>query len=279
MLAQQLVGQGDLASALKELQGQIRKDAANAKLRVFLFQLLCVMGDWARALTQLNVAAELDADTLPMAQTYRTAIECEALRDAIFAGKRTPLIFGEPTTWLAQLLDALKHDAAAPETAASMRAQAFDAAPTSTGSINGEPFEWLADADPRLGPVLEAIVNGRYFWIPLCRIRRIEIEPPVDLRDAVWTAASFTWANGAQTVGLIPTRYNATAASGDNALLLSRRTEWSDAAPGQAIGQRMLVTDRGDYPLMEARVIEFETVDEAASEGGHTSEDGAGGNG
>ena len=47
------------------------------KLRVFLFQLLCVLGQWERALTQLNVAAELDAQALAMAQMYREALQCE----------------------------------------------------------------------------------------------------------------------------------------------------------------------------------------------------------
>ena len=89
------------------------------------------------------------------------------------------------------------------------------------------------------------------------RIRRIEFDPPVDLRDSVWTPASFTWTNGAQTVGLIPTRYDGTVAGHDDALLLSRRTEWSESQ-GHGLGQRMLVTDIGDYPLMDIRVIEFD---------------------
>lgn len=258
MDAQQLIRDGNLAAALAALQDAVRKNAADVKLRIFLFQLLAVLGQWGRALTQLNVAGELDAATLPMVQTYREAIQCEALRADIFAGRRAPLIFGEPQAWLAQLIDALKLDALDPARAAAARASAFDAAPASSGSIDGERFAWLADADERLGPVLEAIVNGRYFWIPVCRIRRIELEAPADLRDGVWTAASFTWTNGAQTVGLIPTRYNGTVGGGaDDGLLLARRTEW---ALGQALGQRMLVTDRGDYPLMDARVIEFDVT-------------------
>jgi type VI secretion system protein ImpE len=257
MHAQQLIRDGNLAGALATLQAAVRKDAADVKLRVFLFQLLAVLGQWNRALTQLNVAAELDIATLPMVQTYREAIQCEALRADIFAGKRAPLIFGEPQPWLAQLIDALKHDAAEPERAAAARAHAFDAAPASAGSIDGVRFDWLADADPRLGPVLEAIVNGRYFWIPLCRISRIEFEPPTDLRDAVWSAASFTWANGAQTVGLVPTRYNGTVASGDDSLLLARRTEWEGAG---ALGQRMFVSDAGEYALMDVRVVEFDAL-------------------
>ena len=260
MQAEQLIRDGDLAGALKALQDNVRKDPSSAKYRVFLFQLLAVSGDWARALTQLNVAAELDADTLPMAQTYRETIQCEALRADIFAGKRAPLIFGEPQAWMAQLVEALKLDATDPAGAAAMRALAFESAPATSGNIDGAAFEWIADADQRLGPMLEAIVNGRYFWIPFARISRIEIEAPTDLRDAVWTAAQFTWSNGAQTVGLIPTRYNGTAASGDDALRLARRTEWNEA--GHGLGQRMLATDSADFALMDVRAIELDTLEE-----------------
>jgi type VI secretion system protein ImpE len=257
MLAQQLIRDGDLNGALAALQDAVRKDASNVKLRIFLFQLLAVLGQWGRALTQLNVAGELDAATLPMVQTYREAIQCEALRADIFAGKRAPLVFGEPQAWLAQLVEALKHDATDPRRAAAARAEAFDAAPASPGGIDGQRFAWLADADQRMGPVLEAIVNGRYFWIPFCRISRIEFEAPADLRDTVWTAASFTWANGAQTVGLIPTRYQGTAGNGEPSLLLARRTEWS--ADGHGLGQRMLASDGDDYALMDVRAIDFDT--------------------
>jgi type VI secretion system protein ImpE len=264
MLAQQLVREGKLGEALAALQDAVRKNAADAKLRVFLFQLLAVMGQWSRALTQLNVAGELDAATLPMVQTYRAAIQCEALRADIFAGKRVPLIFGEPQPWLAQLIDALAHDATDPARAAAARAQALDAAPASSGSIDGTPFAWLADADMRLGPTLEAIVNGRYFWIPMARIARIELEAPADLRDTVWSAATFTWTNGASTVGLIPARYSGTAASLDDGLLLGRRTEWHG---NEMLGQRMFATDAGEYPLLDTRLIEFDPVDEAAPDG------------
>jgi type VI secretion system protein ImpE len=109
---QQLVLEGKLSEALAALQDQVRKDASNTKYRIFLFQLLCVMGQWKRALTQLNVAGELDAATLPMVQTYREAIQCEALRDEIFKAGNSPLIFGQPPEWLALMVEALKLHAA-----------------------------------------------------------------------------------------------------------------------------------------------------------------------
>lgn len=276
MTPQELIQEGKLVAALAALQEQVRKDAANPKYRIFLFQLLCVLGHWSRALTQLNVAGELDAANLPMVQTYREAIQCEALRGDIFRGARAPLIFGQPQPWLALLLEALKADATGEvELAASARAQAFELAPAIGGSIDGQRFEWLADADQRLGPVLEALVNGRYFWIPLQRISRIELDAPADLRDAVWTPASFTWTNGAQTVGLIPARYNGTAASNDGALLLARRTEWvgEGASAGHGLGQRMLVSDAGEYPLMDVRLIEFDAQPDADADA--FSEEGA----
>ncbi|HEX8593009.1 MAG TPA: type VI secretion system accessory protein TagJ [Pseudomonas sp.] len=258
MNPQALINEGRLGDALAALQGQVRQDPSNAKHRIFLFQLLTVMGQWNRALTQLNVVGELDAAALPMVQTYREAIQCEALRDEIFNASRAPLIFGEPQSWLVQLLEALKFDAAQDaDRAATARQQAFEQADAVGGSINGERFQWIADADPRLGPVLEAVINGRYFWVPMARISRIELDAPVDLRDAVWTPASFTWSNDAQTVGLIPTRYSGTLKRNDDALLLSRRTEW-DEQTGNGLGQRMFVTDAGDYPLMDIRVIEFD---------------------
>lgn len=262
MLAQELVRDGDLAGGLDALQQAIRQDTANVQLRTFLFQLLVVKGDWQRALNQLNVAGELDAATLPMVQTYREAIRCEAFRAAVFAGERAPLIFGEPQDWIGLLVEALRHDHASPERAAALRAQAFETASGPAGTIDGQPFAWLADADQRLGPVLEAIVDGRYFWIPFMRLAAIDIEAPADLRDTVWTAANFTFSNGAQSVGLIPTRYAGTVEEGDDALMLARRTEWLGA---RGIGQRMFVTDAGDYPLLDARSIVFDGGAEAGN--------------
>jgi type VI secretion system protein ImpE len=255
MHPQELIKEGRLLEALTALQNQVRSEPSNARHRVFLFQLLSVMGQWSRALTQLNVAGELDAAALPMVQTYREAIQCEALRAEIFAGKRAPLIFGEPQDWLGLMVEALRIEASDPARAAALREQAYEDAPASSGSIDGEAFAWLMDADRRLGPVLEAVVNGRYFWIPFTRIAKIEIDPPLDLRDTVWTAATFTWANGAQAVGLIPTRYDGSADSNNDALKLARRTEWLGE---RGLGQRMFASDAADHALMDVRTIEFD---------------------
>jgi type VI secretion system protein ImpE len=263
MIAEQYVREGKLDEALQALQTQVKKNPADPKLRTFLFQLLCVLGQWERALTQLNVTGDLDAENLPMVQTYREAIGCELLRKEIFLGKKSPLVFGEPTQWIALLQQALKLNAEHQyEQAQSLREQAFGLAPATQGSINDEPFDWIADADVRLGPVLEAIVNGRYYWIPFQQIQQIQIEQPADLRDVVWMPAHFVWANGGDAVGLIPTRYPLSEMAEDSLLRLARKTEWTQLSDSAFIGlgQRLLSTDQNDYALMDIRDIKLNVV-------------------
>jgi type VI secretion system protein ImpE len=256
--AQELVASGDPQGALALLQQQVRERAGDAKLRVFLFQLLCVLGQWPRALNQLQVCGEMDASTLPMVNTYREALLCETVREAVFAGKTTPLIFGQPQAWVASLVEALQADAHGESAlAARLRADAFDAAPASRGRLDGTAFEWVADADSRLGPVLEVIINGRYGWAPFPSLRKLVIEPPADLRDLVWAPVQLELLNGGEVVALIPTRYPGTAQEPEGALLLSRKTEWLEIGPEQyrGLGARVLTTSASELGLLDAREI------------------------
>lgn len=271
MSAEQQLKGGDITAALTSLKQQIRSDASNPKYRVFLFQILAVTGDWQKALDQLNVVGELDASALPMVQTYRETIACELLRKEIFAGGRSPLIMGDPDDWIARLLQSLGLGAAGHwDEAEALRNDAFEMAPATSGTIDGQPFEWIADADSRLGPVLEAVVNGRYYWVPFNRIRQIDIEAPCDLRDAVWLPANFVWSSGGETVGFIPTRYVGSELNDDNGVKLARKTIWQEPTPDTVLGfgQRMLTTDSGEYSLMDVRKIVFDTVAEATSDSG-----------
>ena len=142
-----------------------------------------------------------------------------------------------------------------------LREKALEESPAVAGSVDGKPFAWIADADSRLGPLLEAIVFGQYVWVPFVRIREIAIEKPQDLRDLVWAPAEFTWANGGKAVGFVPTRYAGTEASADGQLRLARKTEWTEAADGvfTGLGQRVLTTDDGDHPLLEVRTLRLES--------------------
>jgi type VI secretion system protein ImpE len=125
------------------------------------------------------------------------------------------------------------------------------------GVLDGQPFNWIADADARLGPVLEVILYGSYFWVPFQQIRSIDITQVSDLRDLVWLPARFTWVSGGEAYGLIPTRYPGSEHVAVGALQLARRTQWMMPAENTfcGLGQRMFVTDRDEYSLLDIRTI------------------------
>lgn len=250
-----------LAEQLLELQSQVKRDASSAKLRTHLFQLLCVMGNWSRALAQLQVCGQLDAKALPMAQTYREAIRCELFRAEVFAGRRAPQVMGQPPSWMGSLIEALRHDAAGNTSAsAELRAKALDEAEPSTCTVDTTACEWLCDGDSRLGPVCEVIANGQYYWLPFESCSAIRVEAPADLRDLVWAPAELLLPNEGRVPALIPARYPETAtsaAANADELKRGRTTEWTEQAAGVWIGagQRVWVSDVGEHPIFDVRSI------------------------
>lgn len=252
---------GSISGSLEHLKEKIRKEPARPELRTYLFQLLCVIGEYERAMTQLKIAADMDEENKLMAQACGPLLNCEMLRQEIFNGRHSPLVFGEPEEWMGLMIQALILDGKKKHKAAkSIRAKAIDLAEPFPGRINNDPFEWLADADSRLGPVLEIIVEGRYYLAALSDIKKIEICQPIDLRDVIWLPVSLVWKNEGTSVGFIPTRYQGSVETNEDEVLLGKKTIWNevykDVFFGQ--GQRMLATERQDYPIMDVREIIFD---------------------
>ncbi|MDR4518136.1 MAG: tetratricopeptide repeat protein [Nitrosomonas sp.] len=257
MTPEDLLKQGDLNEALRVLQEQVKKHPSNSEYRIFLFQLLIVMGQWERALNQLKVIKELDDSAIAMVLMYRQVIACEQYREQVFGGKKDPIVLGKPEEWIALLMQSLKLIAENKFEAANvLRKQAFEQAFAVAGTIDDESFGWLADADERIGPVIEAFIDGRYLWTTLDNLQTIVIEEPSDLRDVVWLPAHFSWKNGGENYGLIPSRYPFSYQI-DSLLALSRKTIWKEVAPDLHLGygQKMIATDQSEYPIMQVRTI------------------------
>jgi type VI secretion system protein ImpE len=263
--------EGKLDLALSLVKEDVRKHPQDAEHRVFLFQLFAVTGEWARSLAQLKVAAELDKKCETMADAYVNILQCEALRGEVFLGKRSPLIFGEPEPWIAKLIEALRLSGDQNyESAYHLQAEALDEAAPSPGVITTRPrgeivasetvaFEWIADADSRIGPFVEVFMQGKYYWVPFSRIQEIRFHDVTDLRDYVWIAAQFTWAGGGEMVGMIPVRYPKSETHTDSLIRLGRKTDWQQVCEQVflGIGQRMLTTDTDEYALLDLSSIAF----------------------
>jgi type VI secretion system protein ImpE len=169
-------------------------------------------------------------------------------------------VMGEPLPWLALLLQALSAEAqGSTSDAASLRAQALEDARAVPGTIDNKAFEWIADADSRVGPVCEAIIDGRYYWVPFERIGSVVLEAPSDLRDVVWIPAQVRLTNAGEISALLPARYPGSETDNDASIRLGRRTQWNEVAPGvfHGRGQRMLTTEAGEFSLLDVRRIEL----------------------
>ena len=252
-----------LQAELAQVQARARREPGKAEHRAALFQLHCVAGAWDKAARQLAVLGELDPTAELFCTQHRPLLACEAQRAEVFAGRQAPSCLGEPPAWLAQLAEALRLDGAAEHAAAkALRDAGLGAGRRYGGRIDGTPFAWLADADERLGPVLEAIVDGRYLWIPFDRLRRITSEGPKDLKDLVWLPVTLTLANEGEVAAFVPARYPGSEAVDDDAIRLARRTEWRQLDGGSwvGLGQRMLATDAGEHALVDVRSIEMQWI-------------------
>jgi type VI secretion system protein ImpE len=262
MTGQTQIRSDKVLEEVSAMQSRVRAFPEDRKAREALFHLYCITGQGDRAKTQLRALSDLDKGAKKLAPLYETLLQAELQRQAVLAGKAKPTIFGEPEEWVAWQARALELlSRKENSSAAELRDKAWSAAPNSPGSINGEAFEWIADADARFGPVLEVIVDGLYYWVPFVRIQSIALEEPKTLGDLVWARAVFQWRGGAGATGHIPVRYSSSEVASDGDLQLARKTEWTEQPNGWSfgMGQRLFITNQADkdYPLLETRKIEF----------------------
>jgi type VI secretion system protein ImpE len=123
-----------------------------------------------------------------MVQAYRETIQCERLREQVFKGQKVPLLFGEPETWMALLIEALlregRGDTPTPPAArAGLR--------TGPGHGRASPGQWRRRAslrvDRRCRHAHRAGARSRgqrsLLLGALSRLSKVTIEAPTDLRD------------------------------------------------------------------------------------------------
>lgn len=249
--ADDLLRAGDLDGARRVLVEVVKADPGHVPTRLFLFQLLCVAGEWARAKTHLTTLAQLSPEAQMLAIVYGQAIDAEATRAAVMAGRERAVVHGG-SDWADGIAAALQlGDSAEAE---DVRAAAFDAAPDTPGTIDGTGIDWIADADPRFGPVMEAIIGGRYGLLPFDAVAKIDAEGPKDLRDIVWYPVELTLKAGPRVAALLPARYP--DLSDDPAERAARATGWRD--DGRGVGQRLWATSDGeDRGLLSVRSVEL----------------------
>lgn len=256
----ELIRQGDAVAARAALVEEVRARPDDRRARMFLSQVLMVLGEWDKALTHMKAIASLSPEAMTLFTAYDRAIAAEKQREAVFAGKAAPVPLVTAAPWFADLLGAIaaeaKGDAAA---AASLRTAAFDGAPDTPGEADGTSFAFLADADARFGPALEVILDGRYGLVPFESVSELTCDGVTDLRDLVFLPARLTLKTGQAGNVFLPARYPGAAADPDQLIRLARKTEWDDHGDlGNAgRGQRVLDADGAEIALLSLRRLSF----------------------
>ncbi len=258
--ANALLREGDLAGARAALVETVRARPGDEQARMFLFQLLAVLGEWDKARSQLQALAQLSPEAQMLSAAYGQVLAAEAERRAVFAGEQRIAVLANPGEWAAGLAEAIELLARG-ETAAGIAARdaAFDAVPDCPGSFNGAAFDWIADADSRFGPSVDAIVGGRYGLIPFDAVERMTSAGPRDLRDLVWLPVEIAMKSGQSIAGFLPARYPGSEASLDSGEQLARTTSWREVPWGDAgSGQRLWSFSAGeDQGVLALRLLEF----------------------
>lgn len=255
-----------LESLRAEQQERVRQAPTAATERFRLFQVMSLLGDWNNADRQLRHALDYDASLLPMIRSYQLIVEAEIQRARSWKGAH-PIKLDNPSheKW-AQRLAA---DSTLIENPARL-AQNLSEAPALRGEIDiavegeealrTEAFQWIADGDCRLGPMLELIGQHGYYRMPLTEVRELDISAPQSGCDRLWARVAITRNNGDRLRATIPVRYAGNYGMQSTALLLGRETTWF--AIGDELlqlfggeGQRMWITDSGEYALLDVRTI------------------------
>jgi len=231
MNAAQLFHEGKVRQAQQALSEWLRNRPADISQRTFLFELLCFSGDWERAERHLSILAKGDPQKEMGAVLYLSALHAERTR----------------------------HDMAAkgarPESLAASRL---------CGTLNGQPFHSISDADPAIGTRFEIFAAGSYSLLAFEHIQSIRIEAPRRLRDTLWTPA-IVRTNSSLHAGelgevLVPVLYPFSWKSPYESVWLGRETRWAEEhGHEQPAGQKMLLVDDREVPLLEVRELEFDT--------------------
>ncbi len=262
MKTKSLLDEGKLTEALAEVKQEVKAHPSDAQLRTLLFELLSLVGDGEGGKRQLDVIAHQDSSTALAIEIYQNVLKGEEKRRQVFYAEKEPDFLFEKPTYVQFHLDAMSslrmgHVAQAKSFLEASEQQR----PPLTGHADGRPFTEFLDADDRISPFLEVIVQDSYAWVPFEQIKRIVISAPKYLRDLIWLHADMEGVNGPIGPAFIPVLYVNSANSDNDQVRLGRMTQW-ESLEGRVtlgLGQRLFLIDGQDRGMLEVHEVEFDS--------------------
>lgn len=246
-----------LEQLFQDARAKAQAAPGDIRVRSALWQIFAARGEYDRARKQLDLMQQLDSSWTLEVQACHGLIEAEEGRSAVFRGQSIPTCLGEPPPWFAKLVAALPYVASGETTAAATLLREVQVeVQARAGQLNHVPFEWLCDGDARLGPCLELIIQGKYFWAPWQAIRSLVTRPPTEIRDRLWQPAMVEITEEGPIEVFVPVRYPEPS---DDSQSMSRSTDWQVLSDDLYIGlgQKCLLTDQGEFGYLDVRDLRF----------------------
>lgn len=269
MRARELLQNGELVAAISSLTDEIKRSPMDATARTFLFELLCFAGDHVRAGKQLDAIGQLsrDTDSRTAVQLYQELLNAESARQRTFREGTPPRFLLEPPAAVSLHLDALKQSQ---QGQLDLARATLDRASEQTKPLRLEAAGLVAedfrDGDDFLAPVLEVFSRSSYFWVPWEHLQYLEVNPPKNFRDLLWTPARLATFDGQLGEVFLPNLYPGTFAAQDDLVRLGRKTEWVDTGAGivRGLGQKMFLIGDDARTLLELGELRFSFRDDDA---------------
>ncbi|RJF88317.1 SciE type virulence protein [Oleomonas cavernae] len=258
--AQDAFDAGDIEAAVAAQVAIVKAKPAEVGERVFLSELLCFAGDYARADKQLDVLTTQEPKAAMPLALLRQIIRAEITRHEVWNAGRVPELLGEPPAHLSARLRALA-EARAGDLAAAQATLAAAESPRVAGTHDDTPFEDWRDLDDILGGTLEVLTStGKCYWVAIERVIRIEFHAPERARDLLFRRALLAVKDGPEGEVFIPTLYVPPKdAPATPAVRLGRASDWlgGDGTPVRGVGQRTFLIGDDAVAAMDLGVIEL----------------------
>src|SRR5512139_3490194 len=148
MKEKELLDAGRLSEAIEELNREVKAHPTDSRRRIFLFELLCFAGDYARARRQLDVIGTESSAVEAGVQVYRNILTAEEARHRLFSDGLRPDFLLAPPSYALQHLEAVNRlRENRPEEAWELLEASETARPPLKGRVDGQEFSDFRDAD------------------------------------------------------------------------------------------------------------------------------------
>lgn len=261
MNARELYTAGRLREAIEASNAEVKAKPADIDARGFLAELLSLDGNLERADVQLQTIGNQSPELAPMLALHRQLIRAETSRQEFYREGHVPEFLGQPSEHLQLYLQAsIAAREGDPGSAGDLLVRAEEERPRVAGTLDGAPFADLRDLDDLGAAVFEVLTStGKFYWIPVDRVRSVEFKAPGRPIDLLWRPAEMVVEDGPDGTVFLPTIYAPLTDEVDEQMRIGRATDWTgeEGVLMRGRGLRTYLVGEEAKTILELGELEF----------------------